>query len=976
MSAAIQTERYYLNDAQTIYIGTNGSDMLLKDKSINTDKILSNLLTGTLVNGQIAVSYDVTNIANYPTLTFDSVKNSLSINNTNATTANLSVKQAITMWVAGGYDTGIWSSNDGFVWINRGIGVMDSISCMAYNGTIWVASGGSTNYTIAYSNDGINWTGVVNSKTLLSSTCRNVVWNGSMWVGIGAGTNSMLYSYDGINWNAGTNIFTGTTTQGQGVAWNGTVWLAVGEGSVNLATSTDGINWTAVPTYSTSLYSSNMYNGCHSVAWGGNKWIIGGYAKNSAMYYTTNTTALTGWTAISGTGFNSMGAGKSIAWNGSYWIALSGNNSSGNNSIIKSTDGITWTGVSNVFTIAYGASWNGKMWLAAGTNGSNGLLMYSYDGNTWSQLTGVTFPGTLTGIASRNAPSLVPAIIAPYPPIQEWVSSVGDIVATVNAVGDLRILNDFWIDGNIKIGSPSITSNTFNYSMPTTAGTSGQVLTSAGTGNELTWSAGGGGSITFPIVSNNLTTAIQLSNTTTPANTINSLLNINNLITGNFYGMYIINSGGIGFGMTNTGGGIAIDINSTSSNGISTSLGSGSTPSHSALNVTNWASDSSTFGLYLENMSTGNGVFIKNDSIGAPLSIVNSNSASIFKVDSAGNVDIPTGANFRIGGVNMGGGMVYPGTGVPNSTGSAWGTSYAVGSAANNIPQLDSNGKLTEDTIGTAAGLTSDYIDWNASSGGQFIQNKPIIYKTDYVYSDAITLTWAAPTVTWDYSISAHAIVNPYLISQNKTLDIINVTEGAEGVLIYSNLSDIFTFPTNSVFTNGNNVAFGGNTMAICRFKYYTDQSGTKFHWTIERPINFNDIDVGGSANSMVPIWNSNGYVGLTINPLPNQYQLYTGSSMPSTLSWDVTLYSSAYLPIIYASTTHTLALDNLFAGASGTLLIRQPTSGNTLSFNWPNNSYFQNGVQSINMVNGSVTVATFYSDGVNIYWNISGSYS
>lgn len=36
----------------------------------------------------------------------------------------------------------------------------------------------------------------------------------------------------------------------------------------------------------------------------------------------------------------------------------------------------------------------------------------------------------------------------------------------------------------------------------------------------------------------------------------------------------------------------------------------------------------------------------------------------------------------------------YPGVGVANSTGSAWGTSYTVGSAANNLPQLDSGGKL------------------------------------------------------------------------------------------------------------------------------------------------------------------------------------------------------------------------------------------------------------------------------------------
>lgn len=41
-----------------------------------------------------------------------------------------------------------------------------------------------------------------------------------------------------------------------------------------------------------------------------------------------------------------------------------------------------------------------------------------------------------------------------------------------------------------------------------------------------------------------------------------------------------------------------------------------------------------------------------------------------------------------------GGSMVYPGAGVPNSSGSAWLTSYAVGTAANDLVQLDGSGAL------------------------------------------------------------------------------------------------------------------------------------------------------------------------------------------------------------------------------------------------------------------------------------------
>ena len=41
-----------------------------------------------------------------------------------------------------------------------------------------------------------------------------------------------------------------------------------------------------------------------------------------------------------------------------------------------------------------------------------------------------------------------------------------------------------------------------------------------------------------------------------------------------------------------------------------------------------------------------------------------------------------------------GGSMVYPGAGVANSTGSAWGTSYAVGTSANDLVQLNSSAQL------------------------------------------------------------------------------------------------------------------------------------------------------------------------------------------------------------------------------------------------------------------------------------------
>lgn len=111
--------------------------------------------------------------------------------------------------------------------------------------------------------------------------------------------------------------------------------------------------------------------------------------------------------------------------------------------------------------------------------------------------------------------------------------------------------------------------------------------------------------------------------------------------------------------------------------------------------------------------------------------------------DEAGDYT-PTGAwdftGATVTGLS-GGSMVYPGAGVPNSTGSAWGTSYTVGTGANNLVQLNGSSQLpavsaalltnfptlNQNTTGTAAGLSAQYIDWNASSGGASIANKPTL---------------------------------------------------------------------------------------------------------------------------------------------------------------------------------------------------------------------------------------------------------
>lgn len=108
------------------------------------------------------------------------------------------------------------------------------------------------------------------------------------------------------------------------------------------------------------------------------------------------------------------------------------------------------------------------------------------------------------------------------------------------------------------------------------------------------------------------------------------------------------------------------------------------------------------------------------------------------EVTGGSDYTLPTATDTVLGGVKVGarlsitdgvlsadvqtgeGSMVYPGAGIPNSTGSAWGTSYTVGTGANNLVQLNASSQLpavsaalltnfptlNQNTTGTSAGLS------------------------------------------------------------------------------------------------------------------------------------------------------------------------------------------------------------------------------------------------------------------------------
>ena len=296
------------------------------------------------------------------------------------------------LWVAVGDKPGvstlptiIWST-DGDTWSNiTGGGFANYGNTVLWNGTNWIAGGNSgNNETIRTSTDGKDWPSYQGTDRF-STNAYDFAWNGEMVVGVGEGGRTLVYSK-----NYGTSTVTGEawievpnfnlifSTAGRGIIWNGTMWIACGNGTNTLAYSYDGLNWTGVAN-STSIFTTQ----CNKVAWNGRRRHQMKFQRPMAVAID----ARSGGLAYSYDGTNwansaniTITAGNSIETDGHIWVA----GVNGDNSIIYSYDGITWTGIEDNVILGHCmvVRWNGSIWVAGGT-GAGSTLAYSYDGINW-----------------------------------------------------------------------------------------------------------------------------------------------------------------------------------------------------------------------------------------------------------------------------------------------------------------------------------------------------------------------------------------------------------------------------------------------------------------------------------------------------------------------------------------------------------------------------------------------------------------
>ena len=262
--------------------------------------------------------------------------------------------------LVGAGNTMIYSYDNGATWSVTVDGTLFDTKAtgVAWNGTLWIATGlGSVN-TLAYSYDGIVWYGL--GKSVFTFYANTVAWNGTLWAAGGAGTNTFAYSYDGITWTGLGSLVIGTDTTG--IAWNGYMFIAVGRDDNTIAYSYDGIVWIGL--------GHSVFSYGHGVAWGGNIWVAVGEGTTIAYSYD-------GFNWSPGTVIFTT-KGSCVAWSGSLWVA----GGQGGYQAAYSLDGLLWTGVTiPSITNATAVAWTGTNWVLMG---SNGVILTSSNGATWT----------------------------------------------------------------------------------------------------------------------------------------------------------------------------------------------------------------------------------------------------------------------------------------------------------------------------------------------------------------------------------------------------------------------------------------------------------------------------------------------------------------------------------------------------------------------------------------------------------------
>jgi hypothetical protein len=160
-----------------------------------------------------------------------------------------------------------------------------------------------------------------------------IAFNNTTYVGVGSiSLNGDVFSSTTFNSNTWTNRSLASQKPLFGVVYDGSKFVAVGDRTV--ISSTDGNTWSSIAT------PAEVF-AC--MAYGGSKYVVGGYATDYSSYFLKYSTNGTTWTTASTANVSFF---KVRYLNGAFFaLGLDNNYPASSGVIMRSADGITWTNV-------------------------------------------------------------------------------------------------------------------------------------------------------------------------------------------------------------------------------------------------------------------------------------------------------------------------------------------------------------------------------------------------------------------------------------------------------------------------------------------------------------------------------------------------------------------------------------------------------------------------------------------------------
>ncbi|MEQ8713714.1 MAG: MBG domain-containing protein [Cyclobacteriaceae bacterium] len=242
---------------------------------------------------------------------------------------------------------------------------------MAYGNDTYVGLGYYGTNRLITSSDGVNW---IPSAALDAMQWNDVVYGNGLFVALPSGENPIHTSTDGVTWTAGSALSEyGWYKLGYG---NGVFVAVKGYGDFRVATSTDGINWTervghpAVGDF---------------ITFGNGKFVAGQYGENVLV---TSTDGIT-WTqqTFSDLSYSYYGL-NDIVYADGLFVAVSDYSEDENGDeisqlVLTSPDAITWTLRDTPNGYWYSVTYGDGVYAAVSYGGENSL-MTSTDGISWT----------------------------------------------------------------------------------------------------------------------------------------------------------------------------------------------------------------------------------------------------------------------------------------------------------------------------------------------------------------------------------------------------------------------------------------------------------------------------------------------------------------------------------------------------------------------------------------------------------------